>query len=179
MIITPREFLRAFEKTIAQNTGALVSNWLSNSTYTSLWKKPGSGIYFQLADKMGLSAISEYWSLDAVFFKTLDKTIHNGNYAKNLWVVMEHENSGRDSIQEMNKLSIIDSPLKVLVTYAESEGERQSLLGKYKEILSESDTFGDLGSQRKHLVVFGELKGDVIKWHPRLFNGTGFSAIGG
>ena len=63
----------------------------------------------------------------------------------------------------MNKLQLINSPLKVLITYASTEWH-QGYLKEYAEMIKAADVFMDISTQRKQLVVFGHEEEKRISW---------------
>ena len=117
-----------------------------------------------VAEILNLRYYREYWSLDAVFYKKKDERFQLPYLcAECLPVIIEHENSIDGSYLEMNKLSIFNSPLKVLITYPEGQ-EKKAYLKTYAEILHKADIFDDFSTKRKHLVVFGTKENEKISW---------------
>lgn len=76
----------------------------------------------------------------------------------------------------MYKLSTYNSPLKVLITYPDSN-KHEKYLDEYSEILIKSDVFDDFADKKKHLMIFGNKIKDSIQWYFNLWKGDRFSII--
>ena len=168
-VVTPDEFKAAFLEIVSAHEDALVARWSRFGEYTKYFMGPktGCGLIHKIARRLVLECHKEYWHIDAIFCKCLDKTHFrnpNATYAKSVAVAFEHENNSDSSNEEMNKLSIIDAPLKVLVTYYRSDQCRDKHLEEYAEILGEADGFSDFSTSRKHMVVFGHREHDRALW---------------
>ncbi len=77
--------------------------------------------------------------------------------------MIEHENEITTSYEEMNKLCIFNTPLKVLITYPYRNGT-EKYLREYVDIVQRADIFGDFSTKQKHLVIFGKKEYNEVKW---------------
>lgn len=178
MLITPLEFMRAWIRALPSFEQRLLASWESPAArYTSLWRDRETGIIRELASGLGLDHCVEYWTIDGVMFRERDTGHFPGgsSYAKRVAVALEHENSWRDSCQEMNKLCQLNAPLSVLVTYPKRRSA-EGLLKKFSDIARAADFFEDFASKRRKLVVFGFRIRGAIDWEFHLFDGKEFEA---
>jgi len=90
------------------------------------------------------------WRLDSVFFP---KDEPRSAY---FHVAVEHENVGRGAVQELLKLSLLNVPLKVLITYAYHEPENlRRYLADLSTRIALMDYFGDFADKRRQLLILG------------------------
>jgi len=75
----------------------------------------------------------------------------------------------------LNKLTIINSPLRVLITYPHGNSTRY--LNDYLKVIEDADTFNDFSSKRKILVIFGELEDEHITWYFHQYFENKFTTI--
>jgi hypothetical protein len=147
-----------------------------SSALTFVWAENG-GICDRLGKDLGLQCHKPYWWIDAAYYERRDEKNfeeNDGLHAEAISIALEHENSVSRSHQEMNKLSLIDVPLKVLVTYPKSRSNAETLLSKFAAILMLADHFDDFATKRRHLVVFGQEQDQKINWSFHLFDGKKF-----
>ena len=180
-IISPQKFKKHFDAVLSVNGAKLARSrlWDYPTDFTKAWEKRG-GIYSQIAKSLDLKYWTDYWHLDAVFFKYGDKELSKppySNYATFLSVAMEHENDFKTSHEEMNKLSIINASLKVLVTYPYKHTNGQALLNDYTKQVKSADVFGDFADKRRQMVIFGYKENDTIHWEYYLFKDKRFVSM--
>ncbi|MCK9265538.1 hypothetical protein M0P98_01430 [bacterium] len=139
-------------------------------------------LLYMVVERLELKYYREYWLLDAVLYTTFyekeGKELMNPSYscAEYLPVIIEHENNMKDSSLEMNKLSIFNSPLKVLITYPEGR-DKDVYLNAYAEILKKADVFDDFSTMRKHLVILGSRVNGEIFWEFFAYKNGGWIEI--
>jgi len=173
--ITPCQFRDAFAKAVEESREDVKTHWTAAADYTRLMR---GRILPQVAKLLGLEAhCDDYYTLDAVFYAEKDTKYFSPfkTYAKYLVVAIEHENLAATSSVEMNKLQLINAPLKVLITYAKPGSETDGLLSRYNEIVRSADCFGDTASLRRQLVIFGEPDGS--SWHFFAYEREGFARL--
>lgn len=132
-----------------------------------------------VASRLGLQLYNgDYYTLDAVFYQERDLVNFSAHqtFVKYICVAFEHENAIGGSANEICKLQLINSPLKVLVTYG-NEVDRSDYLARYARIIADADTFGDLSTLRRQLVIFGEEGEGMPVWHPYLYADNGFVSL--
>ena len=149
LIIIPEQFREKFIHVVSRYEKEIANLWYNSpEKYTSLMlgEKNSGGLFREVADELHLNYYQEYWTLDAVFYESKDIEYfpENSVFANYLSVVLEHENYIATTYEEMNKLTIFNSPLKVLVTYPNKENEIDKYLSEYAEILQSADIFSEL-----------------------------------
>ena len=80
-----------------------------------------STMYPKIARHLGLSSWNkEYYTLDGMLYEErgTDETGKYATYANWISVAIEHENDSSRPQETMNKLQLLNAPLKVLITYA-------------------------------------------------------------
>src|SRR5438128_972707 len=129
--ITPQQFKDAFLAVITAAQGELITRWDVPRDYTSFMR---GTILPAVAPSLGLHVYSgEYYTLDCIYFAESDAE-HFGSlatYATSISIALEHENFISGTATEMNKLQLFNAPLKVLITYSQSESERAFYLQRY------------------------------------------------
>jgi len=169
--IKPEEFKTAFLKIVSDQGKRLVDLW--NSKKEKGQKETEYTLYFvgrnpnpsqdsflgRVAQELNLHYCKEYWSLDAIFFESKDEKHFPSNsfYVNNISIALEHEYDAKNAVGEVNKLTIINAPLRVLITYPK-EDKINSHLKEYIEIIRDADVFDDFSTQRKFMVVFGPVE---------------------
>ena len=79
----------------------------------------------------------------------------------------------------MNKLQLFNAPLKVLITYTQTELERKTYLDRYAKIIKWADIFNDFSTHRKQIVIFGSRDEDykAVVWHCYVYDKSGFEVL--
>jgi hypothetical protein len=148
-VVSPEAFASEFCKGVSAEQNALDALLGRANEYTS---HVLNAVLQPVASALGYSCEYEYglWRLDGVFFP---KDGPRGDY---FHVAVEHENVGDRAVQELLKLSLLNIPLKVLITYAYHEPQN---LGRYLADLStriaSMDYFGDFAHKRRQLLILG------------------------
>jgi hypothetical protein len=177
--ITPIEFRDAFANVVCERATELHDQWRNNAAYTAFVR---ANVLQPIAARLGLRAwcLRDYFHLDAVFYEERDEEhfAPHETWAKAISVAIEHENvSGPGTYREMNKLQLFNAPLKVLITYTSDDQQALVLLGEYSKIIRDADTFGDTATQRRQLVVFGDLPSEGRRWTFHAYGPDGFSTL--
>jgi hypothetical protein len=176
MIVAPESFHAAFLHAAGLHAARLQQDYNDSRSYTKLIREQVLGT---IATRLGLHVYaSDYYTLDAIFYAEADEVrFKRGTYAKRIAVAFEHENDSTRSYEEMNKLQLFSASLKVLVTYAKSGAEQQSLLRMYAEIIAEADLFDDIATLRRQLVIFGEAGPTAPTWSGYAWGRGGFERL--
>lgn len=154
----PVAFYQLFREVVADpaHDEQLKSLWRESTEYTAYVT---TAIYPALAKKSDLRNHDKtYWTIDCILFDKWDEEHFNKDtqYAKRVYVAIEHENDWRHSATEMNKLQLLNVPLRVLITYPNSDKERDKLIDRYKTIIQTAhELFNETDSTRRTLVIFG------------------------
>ena len=161
----PVAFYQLFREVVADpaHDEQLKSLWRESTEYTAYVT---TAIYPALAKKSDLRNHDKtYWTIDCILFDEWDNTFQYAQYAKRVYVAIEHENDWRHSATEINKLQLLNVPLRVLITYPNSDKERDKLIGQYNKIIHEShELFNETDSTRRTLVIFGYRHPNFIEW---------------
>jgi hypothetical protein len=185
-IISPEDFARTFNSVVVSREREIMRFWDAPDAkgYTSLLLNRVNGIFLQVCERLGLKYANPWWTIDAIFYESAD--VENfpvaWSMAKHICVAIEHENNVARSHYEINKLSLFNAPLKVLVSYPSGDGgrhEESTVLTRYAKILHDADIFGDFGSNRRQLVIFGSRdgKGGDPVWRYHAYTGREFRVL--
>ena len=176
--ISPQQFWSALVEVLHQYQGKVVAIWKSPTEYTRFIR---TDIVPELSKRLELQVYpTDYYTLDAIYYEEADR-VHfpsQSTYAKWISIALEHENVLKGSCVEMNKLQLFNTPLKVLITYARPGRESKEYLDKYTDIIRSADIWGDIASQRRQLVVFGDMPELAPKWYGHAYEQNGFVQIG-
>jgi hypothetical protein len=154
--VAPREFRNAFMEVMQverDNFRAAVS--FEAKSYAYFMR---SNIFPKVARHLGLQAWNkDYHTLDCIFYEERARDLAGKftTYAKWISVALEHANRPSRSHEEVSKLQMFNTPLKVLITYVEEGPETESLLSKYETVIRDADVFDDIAGVRKQLVILG------------------------
>ena len=158
-VISPSQFKAALQSVLenpAMNK-RLYDRWDTTSKeYTSVWEDSVDGVYRQLADALGLRLKREHYGhIDAVFYKNFNKDFPTSvNFFS---VVIEHENNTDTSWEEIEKLTVLNSPMKVVVTYPYEDYSVDELLSDYSEHISVSDkVWSNHSAEQRYIAVFAK-----------------------
>lgn len=175
-IISPKQFKESFLYVARDNEAEIKKLWDgSRKLYTTFMMD----VCRKVATLLGLYYYENYWTLDAIFFEEEDTMhFHTGFYVKYINIALEHENESSQAHNEINKLSIINSPLKILITYTR-KSRIDRLLNEFAEIIQEADSFSDFSSYRKQLVILGfkNRSNNLPCWEFYVFKEGNFVAI--
>ncbi len=157
---SPSEFYEAFFAEASKKESDLLRLWNDPTEYTRFIR---STIFPAVASALDLTCYPfDYYTLDSIFYKERDTDNFSSRwtYAKFISVALEHENNCEgptvcgSTKEEINKLQLFNTPLKVLITYPPGN-DGDALLKKYAEIINAADIFEDISRCRRQLVIFG------------------------
>ncbi len=154
--------------------------WDNRIGYTDMCLSEPSGLLAAVSKRLGLHYCCQYFGIDAIMYERVDLVNfvpENWLVAEQLAVVIEHENVIEGAEQEVNRLSVYNSPLKVLITYPWVKSADRCLK-TYADILRRADTFNDFTTHRKHLVIFGFRAGDDVAWKSYFYRMGEFVLLG-
>jgi len=167
MIISPSQFFEAFESVVTSRTSDILLTWdQKQKAYTKLMRQE---LLATVANALQLSYYpSDYYTLDGIMYLTRDSVNFRSQYTyvHSISVALEHENNPACSMEEINKLQLFNTPLKVLVTYPCSSGPNAAdqLLSRYADAIRSADIFEDFSTLRRQLVIFGSKLSGKIHW---------------
>jgi hypothetical protein len=172
--ITPRDFRNAFVAVMkAEHDSFRTAVGFEAKSYAYFMR---SNIFPKIAKHLGLLAWNkEYYTLDGMFYEErgTDTFGNYTTYAKWISVALEHENKPSKTHEEINKLQMLNAPLKVLITYAAEGAEADSLLRRYEAVMRDADAFNDIATLRQQLVIFGTPR-TVREWRFYVYESDGF-----
>ncbi len=171
-LVDPGTFLDEFKAAVAKRASEVARHWESDSTLTDLMLRQDGSVLSDVASSLGLVYYREYWSIDAVLYQSAHESYFAKGlaFAKSLSVAVEHENFAIYAHNEINKLTIINAPLRVLITYP-TQKNNQRLLREFSDIIAAGDQFDDFGTVRKFLVIFGHWENGQVQWDAYLYQG--------
>ena len=110
------EFREQWNVEKEKNTDGILNAYKEDRTWTDFMLNMEVGFLFQLSQKLGLKMDKEWYTMDCVYYEETPNLYDKGFYPACLHVYIEHENG--DSVEEeMWKLLLFRSPLKVLIFY--------------------------------------------------------------
>ena len=168
-IVPPKEFVMAFSRVVDRRMSDIVALWYNGKEYSELILDSQSGVLQEVAHTLGLQYWREYLKIDAVFYERV-------NEVDSFAVAIEHENDAKTSSWEANKLSLLNTPLKVLITYPRKGCDEEILLTKYTEVLGLTDIFDDFASLRRQVLAFAFMNSEVI-WRYHVYTNRGFEPL--
>ena len=180
-IVSPEEFRNAFLAVAASRTSAVEAAFYSGPALTQLALNEKNGLLATVATELGLQYCREYYGIDFVMCERADE--EHFRPAKGWWIAqqltiaVEHENRIWGAGQEMNKLAMLNAPLKVLITYPWKE-DVGDYLGTYATIVKNADVFGDFTSRRKHLTLLASWRGEHVLWECFVYRSGKFVPMG-
>lgn len=179
-MITPAEFVAKFEAVLSQPEyrSGLSDNWRNGKQWGKVLCGDEAGVLCLVATALKLKYKSEYMKIDGVMLTSVEI---GGHSVDSLAVALEDEGLAAHSTWEMNKLALLDVPLKVLITYPKKNKEhltQDSLLNHYAAVLQALNAFGDLGNRAAYLVIFaGRDEEKVIHWEYFEYFDHGFRSV--
>lgn len=175
--ITPQQFKEAFLQAATTNNTVLCEKWDWLPDRTLLMLKTISPATAQILNIKVYSG--DYYTLDSIYY-TENDTVYfplTSTYAKYICVALEFESDVTRTKEEISKLQLFNTPLKVLITYTQHAFVRDQQLECYANILRGADVFGDFPTHRRQLVIFGDKQETAVNWHFYVYEATGFQEI--
>jgi hypothetical protein len=173
----PQHFDSVLRAVLQEQQANIAAQWNARKPYTALMK---GMVLPEVGRRLGFTPHpSEYYTLDCVYLAEYD-TEHFGSesgYARAFSVIIEHENSSARSCEELSKLLLFNSPLKVLITYARAGEDLEGLLARYDKMVQGSGNAALAVSSQRILVVFGDNPAGLPTWRTYLYEQSGFSEI--
>jgi hypothetical protein len=178
MDISPSNYYRVFSEVAAENADGLRDSWNATSptTFTDFMFNQ---VLENVAKRLELCCFREYYSFDLFFYRERNTKFFppGSTYAKRVSIALEHENVGRGSEIEIHKLQLLNVPLKVLISYPRDDRHNDQLLTDYAEIIAEADTFNDISTLRRQLVIFGFMREQRVTWEGFAYQDGAFSPV--
>jgi len=124
--MTAQTFFTAWLDTVNEMKQQLVTDWRSAKLFTNHIKSSEDCVLKRIATRTDLLCYPhDYYSVDAVFYREEDLVPdrpEGSTWLRGLSVAFEHENNIRSGIyKEISHLLILDTDLRVLVTYPDND----------------------------------------------------------
>ncbi|PZF71852.1 hypothetical protein [Taibaiella soli] len=149
---------------VEERKEALLQKWRNAPVFTSLIKSNNDSVLKHVGDKLGLkSYANDYYFLDGLLYDKFDLVPgipENQYWFRQIRVAFEHENYFKSGLyKEVAHLLLINSDLKVLVTYPDYEMHEEPTKTEMKylheiiqgthnqKMLSDSESFLIFGSE--------------------------------
>lgn len=171
--VSSRLFFDIWKQIVNQNKQVLLNEWQNYKKFTSLIKGTDNSILSQVANKINLCVYErDYYSVDAIFFNLDDlcpKIQDETFWFRNMQIAFEHENNFYSGLyQEISHLIILNSPLKVLVTYPDNVNQGEKELEYFSEIIKGNRNESQFSEGEEILVIYGYR--DDFNWHGYIYN---------
>lgn len=176
--ISPSNYYRVFSEVAAKNADGLRDSWNATSptTFTDFMFKR---VLEDVAKGLELCSFPEYYTFDRFFYREVNTKFFppGSTYPKRVLIALEHENVARGSQIEIHKLQLLNVPLKVLISYPRDDRHAEQLRKDYAEIISDADTFNDISTLRRQLVIFGFMRERRVTWEGFTYQDGTFSPV--
>ena len=195
--MTALQFCNTFAKQWKNDTvifaDDILEGFIDDTTWTNYMVSNENSFLSRVAEGMNLSITKEYGKLDAVYYNEGDQNNilfqPNELYMHCLHVIIEHENRNRVE-QEMHKLLLHRSPLKVLIFYdypefkkAQNQKFAQWLDDKLSQLFVLGKAVNDAWSEAEnteYLFLVGNRieENEIPQWRYWILNPVDFKASG-
>jgi len=156
--LNSNSFLQAWISTVESKKEILQNDWRNAKAFTTLVKGCEDSIMTEVAKQLELKCYAkDYYSIDTILYD--DEDLVPGIPEKSFWfrqikVAFEHENFfGAGLYQEVAHLLLINSDLKVLVTYP--SGDETDRMEKLHSIIKGCNQQKVLSDRENFLVILG------------------------
>ncbi|HTF98340.1 MAG TPA: hypothetical protein VL995_19530 [Cellvibrio sp.] len=135
--------------------------WCKTKEYTNFIIHAENSVLMDVATLLGLRCYnSDYYYLDSVLYEESDyiKDFLHQCYLTNIRIAFEHENDFKSGLyQEVSHLLLINSELKVVVSYPPSESAEAAELKYLHGIISSSPIADNLSDRQGFLFIMGHV----------------------
>lgn len=164
--ITSVNFYKAWCESVEDQQELLSKVWRENRIYTNQIFSQ-EGILNAIAQKLELLYYSNYYYLDAVFYKPEDVIKENEFWFRDIRIAFEHENNFRSGLyKEVSHLLTTNADLKVLVSYP--NGEINDELDYLHSIISKTRQAKTISDNQSFLIILGYE--EKFEWQGWIYN---------
>ena len=118
------DFRELWKETMENNSEGIRQSYCNDRTWTGFMLADENAFFRRLSERLSFDVGMEFQTLDCVYYRKESNQIEgHESFAACLDVIIEHENGERVE-EEMWKLLLFRSPLKVLVCYDWNEYEK-------------------------------------------------------
>lgn len=153
------DFFKYWCETLDERAQEVSSEWGSCKGYTNLVIHSESSIIIDIAKRLNLHCYNgDYYYIDSVLYDEADyiKDFPSQCYLTDIRIAFEHENNFKSGLyQEVSHLLLINSDLKVVVSYPPSEQAENDELEYLHKIISSSRPASNLAENDGFLFIMG------------------------
>jgi len=155
---TALQFFKAWLDTIEEKREILKVDWRNSKAFTYLIKGCEDNLITLVADKLRLRCYpNDYYHIDCILYDdecVVPNIPPNTHWFREIRVAFEHENNFKSGLyQEVSHLLLINSDLKVLVTYPNSDTTRE--MNYLHSIIRGTSVQKRLSDDESFLIIFG------------------------
>jgi hypothetical protein len=175
--ITSKAFFQAWLETVnnERRKSYLLENWTNLQTYTNHIMGDDDSVMKEVAKKLNLLCYDyNYYHSDTILYKEEDLVEDrptNTTWLRDMRVVFEHEHNFNSGLfQEVSHLLILNSDIKVLVTYPDGDGNgnAKAELAFLHRVIKGNRLSKEISDNESFLIIFGykenyKWKGFVFK----------------
>ena len=136
-----------------------------------------TGYLAELARALELSHRTDYGLLDAVFYEKREavSTATGADLSDRLVVAIEYENGASASSAAVSRLSMLNVPLKVLITYPTERGDMPRLLDDYAYLLRRKEGLEKSSLTSQYVAIFGFTAPQEIRFGYSIYRDGSFA----
>jgi hypothetical protein len=168
-------FFREWKQECEARHEALLTAWPNWPAFTALILNHPNPIILEVAKKLNLEAYSGYYDTDAVLYTDVDLVPSapvGQTWLRRIRVAFEHENEIDSGLfKELSHLMLLDTDLRVLVSYPHTEQRLQQELEFLHKVVAGTDRANQFASDRSILFIAGYRDEDLktINWTGDIF----------
>ena len=177
-------FLNAWAVEASLQVETLEESWTSATALTAAVGSGDDSVLANVAKRMELRRVQEYYSLDHAFYLPRDKLEvlpESDNWIRRFQIVVEHENKfDMKLLQEVSRLLMVDVRLRVLITYyPDSEKFFNQILTKIFQAIQGDDRSQQFSHDRSFLILVGSANYDEsrLSWLPLLYGTNSWTPL--
>lgn len=183
-MISSIDFFSAWLNAVNDHRAELKEIWRKRSSFTNFIKGDNNTILKQVSVALGISCYpKDYYSMDAVFYSEADRvpeTPENSYWFHDIQIAFEHENEfNRNLYQEIAHLLILNTKLRVLVTYPDGGLDytpTTEIMEYLHRIISTNQQSTAISENENLLVIFG-YEADMV-WEGYVYKKNEWKQIG-
>ncbi|MEZ8609934.1 hypothetical protein AB6D06_22450 [Vibrio sp. 10N.239.311.G01] len=173
------DFFEHWCSVVEERDDEVNQNWCNNKAYTNFIIHSENSVVMDIAKRLGLYCYNaDYYYLDSVFYDQTDfiDDFPNQCYLTNIRIAFEHENNFKSGLfQEVSHLLLINSQLKVVVSYPPCEESEKVELEYLHRIINSSPISKELSDKKGFLFIMGHA--DPYKWVAWIYHQSAWQKI--
>ncbi|OLY94342.1 hypothetical protein SAMN05444008_10574 [Cnuella takakiae] len=179
--VSSQDFLNAWMNVVNLKRELLQADWRNAEAFTSLIKGCEDNIITSVGKLLELKAYTtDYYSVDSLLYSDEDLVPDikpNSYWFRQVKVAFEHENHFNSGLyQEVSHLLLINSDLKVLVTYPSNRESTEQRQKEYlHQIINGTRIQKQLSEGESFLLIFGYE--NEFSWEAYVYKETGWKTL--